>query len=495
MAQTETTAHSPAGHAHLAGSQEPLNNEPGFRGVDVPAEADLYRCVHCGLCLSSCPTYTTLKVETESPRGRIALMRAVHEGRVGISDRIVSHWEMCLQCRACEAVCPSGVPYGRIMEYTRAQTLAQEKQGAALKRVDRFFLRAALPHPRRLRLGFHLLRLYQRSGLRKLVGASGLLKLLPESMRQMEAQLPELKEPFFGPTRHIYTSHRPSSFRRKPESTAAAHLVPAADTTIAASAHPELVEGRTVALLSGCVMPLMQGDTMRAAVRVLTRNGCDVAVPTGQVCCGALNLHAGDLETARRLARQNIDVFLASGADRPRYRIITASAGCGSNMKEYGELLKHDPEYADPARRFAELTMDITEYLAELPLDSPRSAINRRVTYQDPCHLAHAQRITQQPRTVLRAIPGLELVEMEASAMCCGGAGFYSMVQPEVSGRILETKVGNVADTHAEQVVTANPGCMLQIEQGLAATDCHAAARRVVHVVDLLDEAYRGEEE
>lgn len=469
MAQSETSVQSPAGQSHTAQVQEPLNDEPGFRGVDVPAEADLYRCVHCGLCLSSCPTYTTLKVETESPRGRIALMRAVHEGRVGISERIVSHWEMCLQCRACEAVCPSGVPYGRIMEYTRAQTLAQDKQGAGLKRVDRFFLRAALPHPKRLRLGFHFLKIYQRSGLRKLVRASGLLGLLPESLRQMEDQLPELKEPFFGPTNEVYT---------------AGPRQDGGDTAGAAA---------TVALLSGCVMPLMQGNSMRAAVRVLTRNGCDVAVPTGQVCCGALNLHAGDLETARGLARKNIDVFLAAGADKPGYRIITASAGCGSNMKEYGELLKHDPQYAEPARRFAELTVDITEFLAGLPLDPPQGAVNRRVTYQDPCHLAHAQRITRQPREVLGAIPGLELVEMEASAMCCGGAGFYSMVQPEVSGRILDTKVGNVAATGAEQVVTANPGCMLQIEQGLAFSGCAAAGQRVAHVVDLLDEAYRNE--
>ena len=288
MAQPETHTQPSAGQVqHPAESQEQLNSEPGFRGVDVPAEADLYRCVHCGLCLSSCPTYTTLKVETESPRGRIALMRAVHEGRVGISDRIVSHWEMCLQCRACEAVCPSGVPYGRIMEYTRAQTLDQGKQGAALKRVDRFFLRAALPHPKRLRLGFHLLRIYQRTGLRKLVRGLGLLRLLPESLRQMEAQLPELKEPFFVPTSEVYPARE-----RRTEGDAAA-------------------TAPRVALLSGCVMPLMQGDTMRAAVRVLARNGCQVAVPTGQVCCGALNLHAGDLETARRLARRNIDVFLA----------------------------------------------------------------------------------------------------------------------------------------------------------------------------------------
>ena len=354
MVQPDNLAQTQA-HAHTWMPEGPLNEEPGFTGVDSPSEADLYRCVHCGLCLSSCPTYSTLRVETESPRGRIALMRAVHEGRVGISDRIVSHWEMCLQCRACEAVCPSGVPYGRIMEYTRGQVLNQDKQGAALKRVDRLFLRAALPHPKRLRFGFGLLRLYQRTGLRKLVRASRLLKLLPGALAQMEDQLPDLKEAFFGPGKRVY---------------------PARPTTT--PAHPELVEGRAVALLSGCVMPLMQGDTMRAAVRVLTRNGCSVAVPPGQVCCGALNLHAGDLETARRLARRNIDIFLALESNMPGFRIITASAGCGSNMKEYGELLKHDPQFAESARRFSELTSDITEFLAELPLDPPRGRVDRQ---------------------------------------------------------------------------------------------------------------------
>ena len=469
MSESDTLAQISPGadtaHAAVSGGLvEPLNREPGFRGVDVPSEADLYRCVHCGLCLSSCPTYTTLKVETESPRGRIALMRAVHEGRVGISERIVSHWEMCLQCRACEAVCPSGVPYGRIMEYTRAQTLAQDKQGAALKRVDRLFLRAALPHPRRLRIGAHLLRLYQRSGLRKLVRASGLLKLLPQSLAEMEAQLPDLDGPFFGPTKQVYPARK----------AVGAGLEPAP----------------TVALLSGCVMPLMQGETMQAAVRVLNRNGCNVAVPPGQVCCGALNLHAGDLETARQLARRNIDIFLAAGIDKPGFRIVTASAGCGSNMKEYGELLKHDPKYAEPARRFGELTVDITEFLAGLPLDPPQGRVERRVTYQDPCHLAHAQRITRQPRDLLKSIPGLELVEMEASTMCCGGAGFYSMVQPELAGKILATKLENITATNADQVVTANPGCMMQIEQGLCATGGPGRGHKVVHVVDLLDEAY-----
>ena len=241
-----------------------------------------------------------------------------------------------------------------------------------------------------------------------------------------------------------------------------------------------------VGLLSGCVMPLMQGSTMEAAVRVLTRNGCDVAVPRGQGCCGALNLHAGDLELGRRLARRNIDAFLEAGVEF----ILTASAGCGSSMKEYAELLKDDPAYAEKARHFSEMTQDITEFLAGLPLDSPRSRLDRRVTYQDPCHLAHAQRITQAPRTILEAIPGVELAEMEQSAMCCGSAGFYSMVQPSLSGRILETKMGNVAATGAEMVVTANPGCMMQLEAGLRA---RGEDTPVAHVVDLLDEAYRAE--
>ena len=432
----------------------PLNQEPGFQGVDAPAEADLYRCVHCGLCLSACPTYSELHIEMESPRGRIALMKAVHEGRLGISPRLVSHWELCLQCRACEAVCPSGVPYGRLMEYTRSQVRDQHKQGDNLKRISRLFLNTALPHPRRLRFGAHLIRLYQRSGLQWLARRSRLLKLLPGPLAELEGQLPVMDSQFFGPRQEVY---------------------PARGTRRA-----------TVALLSGCVMPLMQGGTMRAAVRVLTRNGCDVLVPEGQGCCGALHLHAGDLEMTRQLARRNIDVLLAAGVDR----IVTASAGCGSNMKEYHELLQHDPQYAEPARRFSELTVDITEFLADLPLDPPQARLERRVTFQDPCHLAHAQRITQQPRDLLRAIPGVELVEMEQSAMCCGGAGIYATVQPQLAGKILTSKMKHIAAAGAEQVVTANPGCMMQIEQGLRQS---GVPGRVLHVVDLLDEAYQRE--
>lgn len=437
-----------------------FNQEPGFGDVDAPAAADLYRCVHCGLCLSACPTYSVLGIEMESPRGRIALMKAVNEGRLGISERVVSHWEMCLQCRACEAVCPSGVPYGRIMEYTRAQVLSQDKQGQSLKRLSRMFLRSALPHPGRLRLGGRLLRAYQRSGIQSLLRKSGLLRLLPAHLAEMESQLPVMDREFFGPSARRFPAQARKDGRESP--------------------------AYTVGLLSGCVMPLMQGSTMYATVRVLTRNGCNVVVPLGQGCCGGLNLHSGDLENSRQMARRNIDVFLTAGVDR----IVTSSAGCGSTMKEYDELLQHDPEYADKARRFGELTQDITEFLASIPLDPPRARLERRVTYQDPCHLAHAQRITAAPRTLLRAIPGVELVEMEQSAMCCGSAGYYSMVQPDLSGKILDKKLRSIWATGAEEVVTANPGCMAQLDTGLQQMADATGPSRVRHVVDILDEAY-----
>ena len=423
----------------------------GFAGPDAPSEADLYRCVHCGLCLSSCPTYVETALEMESPRGRLALMKAVNEGRVGITPRIVSHWEACLQCRACEAVCPSGVPYGRIMERTRAQVKAAGLQSRELKRFSRFFLTTALPNPRRLRLGAHFIRLYQRLGLQKLLRLSHMLHLLPGGIAKLESQVPPLSKKFFGPSDNIH----PSQNEKK----------------------------TTVALLSGCVMPLMQGPTMEATVRVLTRNGCDVMVPKGQGCCGALNTHAGDITTSRAMARTNIDTLMATGVER----IITSSAGCGSSMKEYGELLKDDPEYREKAARFSKMTSDVTEFLVDLPFDTPTGRLDRKITYQDPCHLAHAQRITAAPRIILNSIQGLELIEMENSSLCCGGAGIYSSTQPELSKRLLQRKMNSIEATGVQEVITANPGCMLQVELGFKDKDKSGNVR---HVVDILDEAY-----
>ena len=305
-----------------------------------------------------------------------------------------------------------------------------------------------------------MVRAYQRSRLQKLVRGSRGLRLLPGPVADLEAQLPEIRGPVFGPSDRVYKG------RERPD-------------------RPE--NKLTVGLLSGCVMPVLQGGAMEAAVRVLTRNGCDVVVPPGQGCCGALNIHGGDLEYGRGMARQNIDVFLEAGVDR----IVTASAGCGSAMKEYDQLLADDPEYLEKAQRFSELSVDITEFLMSLPLEPPKAAVTRKVTYQDPCHLAHAQRVTAAPREVLRCIPGLELVEMEEAAMCCGAAGLYAVLQKDLAGRILDRKMRHIAATGAEQVVTANPGCMMQIEQGLRSMGKPA---RVVHVVDVLDEAYSAED-
>ena len=458
--QRETPFHAgggiDAGHGFPYGApfDGSLNDGPGFEGADAPAEADLYRCVHCGLCLSACPTYVETRLETESPRGRIALMKAVHEGRTGISDRLVSHWELCLQCRACEAVCPSGVPYGRLMEHTRAQVQENGLASPELSRLSRLFLRAALPHNRRLKVAGRLMRLYQHSGLQGLVRRSGLLRFLPGGLAAMEAQMPVMGGRFFSPRQRVF----PATGERR----------------------------ATVGLLSGCVMPMMQGEAMRAAVRVLQRNGCDVAVPPTQGCCGALNQHAGDLEVSRRMARRNIDAFRDAGVDV----VVTASAGCGSSMKEYGELLRDDPDYADAAREFGDNTRDITEFLAGRPLEPPQAELPWGVTMQDPCHLAHAQRITDAPRQVLRSIPGLRLTEMAESSLCCGSAGFYSLIQPEMSQRLQRRKIGNALDTGAEIIASANPGCMAQLEQGLR----HAGADvRVRHVVEILDAAYQRE--
>jgi glycolate oxidase iron-sulfur subunit len=413
-------------------------------------EEGLYRCVHCGLCLSSCPIYQELALETESPRGRISLMKAVQEGRLGITDQVISHWELCLQCRACEAACPSGVPFGRLMELAWADVVRNGK-GPLPRRLARWLLlRGLLPHPSLLRLLALLLKAGQRSGLRRLGGR--VLRYTPfDGLAGLEEALPEIRGRLFQPGRHLYRAEGPTRHR--------------------------------VALLSGCFMPLFYGPTMEAAVRVLNRNGCDVAVPMGQVCCGALHLHSGDIEMARRLARRNVDVFLGAGVEA----VVVASAGCSTAMKEYGQLLAADPAYRERASQFSATVVDITEFLARLPLEPPGGRLNRRVVYQDHCHLLNVQRISREPRELLRAIPGLELVEMEDGGVCCGSAGLYSLIQRGLSRRLLLRKMRRIAETGAEVVATANPGCMMHLELGMRLS---GLKRRVCHIVDLLDEAY-----
>ena len=417
-------------------------------------DEDLYRCVHCGLCLNVCPTYLETGLETESPRGRIALMKGVREGRIGTSKRVVTHWDLCLGCRACEAACPSGVPYGRLIEGVREQVA---KKGAASWRhrvVSAVLLRGLLPRLWTLRLLVRMLRWYQRLGIQSVVRGSKVLKVLPGPAGRLEGQLPRIPAQFFKASPQVYPAIGTKRMR--------------------------------VGLLAGCVMPLVHGPTMAAAVRVLQRNGCEVVAPPGQGCCGALNLHSGEGTGARKMARRNIDAFLSAGVER----VVVASAGCGSAMKEYDDLLKDDAEYSGKAEQLAEMTVDITELLASLPLMQPRNRLDLRVTYQDACHLAHAQRISETPRRLLEAIPGLELVEMKDASRCCGAAGTYTITQREMSGQLLDSKMETVLATGAEVVATANPGCALQLEAGLRIAGSDG---RVCHVVDLLDEAYGGE--
>lgn len=424
----------------------------GFSFAEPPRTGELYQCVHCGLCLNECPTYLATGLETESPRGRLWLMKGVMESELELTPNATAHWERCIQCRACEVACPSGVPFGRLMERALAQASLTQRQRGFWRWLA---YRVLLPRPWLLRVVGKLGWAYQRSGLQWFVRHSGALRLMPKGLRAAEAQLPPLPRRPFPTTPHVHPARGARRAR--------------------------------VALLAGCVMPVTHGPTLEATIRVLTRNSCEVVVPPAQRCCGALHSHAGERTQARELAWRTIQAFLAADVEK----VVVPSAGCGSTMKEYAELFSDDPARRGQAQRLAAMTVDITEFLASLPLTAPKANLPLRVTYQDSCHLAHAQRITRAPRQVLAAIPGLTLVEMKDSARCCGAGGAYNMLQPDLSEQVLVAKMENVIATHADVVATANPGCMLQLVKGLRE---RGLARRVCHVVDLLDEAYRQED-
>ena len=442
--------------AHEAPSTRPVPVPPEalFSSEDAPAEEDLYKCVHCGFCLEACPTYVETGLETESPRGRIALMKAVNEGRIGMTPAVIGHWDLCIQCRACEVACPSGVPYGRLIEATMRQVEERRRLPLVPRVAVGILLSRVLPHQRRLALLVAGLRLYQRSGLQNAVRRSGAARLVSSKLAELEGSAPVVSSAAFAARGQTI---RPHGQRRA-----------------------------RVALLSGCVMPLVNGPEMEAVTRVLARNGCEVEVTRGQGCCGAIHSHVGDLDRARKMARRNIDMFLGSGVDA----VVVASAGCGVRMKEYGELLKDDKRYAVRAEELSGMVKDMHEFLAGLPLIAPRGRLDRRVTYQDSCHLAHAQRITQAPRDLLRAIPGLELREMDNSDRCCGAGGTYTITQREFSLKLLDNKMRAVEDTGAEIVATANPGCVLQLQYGARRGSLPVQVR---YVTDLLDQAYAAE--
>lgn len=416
-------------------------DHPKIAALDIP---ELYQCVHCGLCLNQCPTYRALHLEPESPRGRIHLVKAAAEGRIDLTDRFKEHLYLCLLCRACETACPSGVQYGRIAETAREQL---GPPGSKLARtVLNFVFTHLLPYPKRLRGAARLLRFYQRSGLQRLI-----YPLLPEKLRKMESMLPPISRRFFTPE---------------------ASILPAIGARRA-----------TVAMLNGCVMPLLFSEVNEATVRVLRRNGCDVVFPQEQICCGALNVHNGERTAARRMARRNIDAFLAAKVDA----VIVNAAGCGATMKEYSHLLHDDPTYVEKAKQFSTLVKDASEFLAAIGLVGKLAPLDIAVTYQDPCHLAHGQRVRSQPRTLLQAIPGIKLIEMEGSDRCCGSAGIYNVTHPGMSQHLLKEKMQAVAATQAGAVVAPNPGCMLQFRYG---AQQYGPELTVYHLIDLLDRAY-----
>ncbi len=426
----------------------------GFIGPDAPAEEDLYKCVHCGFCLQACPTYVQTGLETESPRGRIALMKAVNEGRIGLDEDVYRHWDMCIQCRACEDVCPSGVPYGRLIEKTMVQVEMRRKVSRLGRLVSWLILGKILPGQSALTGLVGALRLYQKSGLQRVVRISQILKLVPGGVAELESSLPVLPNAFFAAQGQVYHAHG------KPRA--------------------------SVALLSGCVMPLIHGPEMRTVARVLNRNGVEVVVPQSQVCCGAIHTHVGDIERTRELARRNVDAFLALPVDA----VITASAGCGTRMKEYGDLLADDPDYAERAAELSAKVRDIHEYLHDLPIEPPKGRLDFEVTYQDACHLTHTQGIGAQPRALLKSIPGLTLVEMQNSTRCCGAGGTYTVTQREMSLRLLDDKMTSISQTGATVVATGNPGCLMQLQYG---AQRNGPPVTVKYVTDLLDEAYTAE--
>jgi glycolate oxidase iron-sulfur subunit len=418
---------------------------------DAPRQVDLDRCVHCGLCLNNCPTYRELGVEMDSPRGRIYQMVQVATGESQINPAYIEHLDLCLACRGCETACPSGVQYGRLIEAARADIEANVKRPWHVRAIRSLVFHGLLPSPFALQMAGTGLALYQKSGLQSLVRKSGILNLFGK-LGRVEKLAP--------------TAEVPSFFRYYGK------VLPA-----------EGQQRYKVAMLGGCMANIFFARMNEATVRVLQKNGCEVHIPEDQTCCGALHVHSGLRNPARELARQNIDALLANNYDA----IITNAAGCGSTLKEYHELLEEDPNYAEKAKEFVSKMRDVTEFLAGIELNPDMRPLNYTVTYQDSCHLAHGQKIKAAPRVLLRAVPGLTFKEMPQSDICCGSAGIYNVVQNDMAMALLEKKMQNINLVRPDVIVTANPGCMLQLRAG---AKLHGDNQPVKHVIEVLDEAY-----
>jgi glycolate oxidase iron-sulfur subunit len=396
-----------------------------------------------------------LGLEMDSPRGRIYQIIQVEQGRLPLGESFVRHIDLCLDCRACETACPSGVEYGKLVEVARGQIDKYYKRPPLAALMRKLFFYQLLPYRRRLEVAGKILRFYQRSGLERLVLASRLLKLMPWNLDRVAGLAPRMEKPFF--TERLGT------------------VVPAVGT-----------RRYRVAFFAGCIANLSFARLNDATLRVLAKNGCEVVIPGEQGCCGALHVHAGMRDMARELAKQNIRTFMADGFDA----VITNAAGCGSVLKEYPLLFEEeDRDFLEPAKAFSGKLRDVTEFLAGIDFNKEFAVTKVRATYQDSCHLGHAQKIRSAPRKLLAAVPGLELVELKESEICCGSAGLYNVVHNDMAEKLLQSKMRRIDETKADLILTANPGCLLQLRAGVSRA---GGERRVLHVVELLDEAYRG---
>ena len=418
-------------------------------------------CVHCGLCTASCPTYLETGNENDSPRGRIYLMRAVTDGRLQLTDKVKGHLDLCLDCRSCETACPSGVQYGRLIEPFRVEMQQHEQRAKFGDRptqdwFQKWILYGLFPYPDRLKWTLGFARIMQRLGFDRLADRIGLTKLLPERLRRMHRLLPQLKAR--GP--------------QLPE------FLPAKGPRRA-----------KVALFTGCVAEGMFHHINWATARVLQENGCDVVIPRQQVCCGAIHYHSGAAEPALNMARTNAQAFQAPDIDA----VVVNVAGCGSMLKDYGhvaeELAKQDSTTIQTLDSFAQKVKDVAEFLAALGPIAPKGQVKLKATYHDACHLCHAQKIREQPRQLLSLVPGLQLVPLAESEICCGAAGSYNLTEGEMADRLADRKLKNILATGAEAVIMGNAGCSLQIQ---AAIRDASQPIQVLHPMEILDSSYSG---
>ncbi|MDA8632949.1 (Fe-S)-binding protein [Verrucomicrobiales bacterium] len=439
---------------------EPLT-ESSLRYLGDLDYSIVQQCMHCGMCLPSCPTYLDTKRERNSPRGRIALMRSIADGDLKVTKEFGEEMYYCLGCLACTTACPAGVNYPELFENARAEVEHQDVLFSPERRFWRWLtMKQLFSHQWMLRAVGRLLWIYQVTGLCTLVRKSGIMRLVPKNLRDLEPSTPKIQRHF-------------------------------SDDLIEESEKAAKTKYR-IGLLTGCVQDLVFSDVNRDTADVLLENGCDVVTPRSQGCCGSLHAHNGDLVLAAERARAMIDYFDVENLDA----IITNAAGCGSHLKHFTNLLRDDEQYASRAREWDKKVKDISEWLVEIefraPSQSDKSEETETVTYHEACHLCHGQGISSQPRDVLRSIPGMQLVEMTDATHCCGSAGVYNITQPEQAGKLQQEKVENIKATGASCVATANPGCHLQIQNGLGLNGAGDAAD-VTHPVSLLAAAYRKE--